>query len=59
MSNINGCEVYVLCNNCIYKGVTTIPKGKLIVESSCPLCANKTLKLDRTFNHHMLEILEK
>jgi len=34
----------VVCENCDFKGKTIIPKGKLVKDTACPKCGNKTLR---------------
>ena len=34
----------VVCENCDFKGKTSIPKGELVKDAACPKCGNKTLR---------------
>lgn len=37
-------QVDAVCENCDFKGKTSIPKGTLVKEAICPKCGNKTLR---------------
>ena len=37
-------QITVVCENCDFKGKTSIPKGKLVKDAACPKCGNKTLR---------------
>jgi hypothetical protein len=37
-------EIAVVCENCDFKGKTKISKGKMVKDTACPKCGNKTLR---------------
>jgi hypothetical protein len=37
-------QIGVVCENCDFRGETSIPKGTLVKDAPCPKCGNKTLR---------------
>ena len=37
-------EINAVCQNCDFKGKTSIRKGKLVKDTVCPKCGNKALR---------------
>lgn len=37
-------KIGVVCSNCEYHGPALIAKGKLVSQTNCPRCGNKTLR---------------
>jgi NMD protein affecting ribosome stability and mRNA decay len=37
-------EINAVCQNCDFKGKTSIRKGQLVKDTVCPKCGNKTLR---------------